>query len=308
MQPFAGIASFMRRPATRAVQPGEVAIVGVPFDSGTSYRSGARFGPRAIREASLLLWGYNNALRVAPLERLKVVDYGDVEVIPPSIDDTYQNIRSEVGFLLARRVTPIALGGDHSISLPLLRAQHAHHGPLSLIHFDAHPDTWPTEYGGRPYSHGTSFRRAVEEGLLRAGGYVQIGLRGPTTAADDLAEARDLGARLITLDEALAMGIPQVVAAIRETVAPPIYLTLDIDAVDPAFAPGTGTPEVGGFTSQQLLSLLRGLAGLDFVGFDLVEVAPPYDPGGITAILAANLAFEMLSLLALRRSAGPARP
>jgi agmatinase/guanidinopropionase len=304
MQPFAGIASFMRRPVTRDLRPGDVAIVGVPFDSGTSYRSGARFGPRAIREASLLLWGYNNALQVQPLEHLNVVDTGDVDVIPPSIEDTYANIQAETTVLIERGATVVALGGDHSMTLPLLRAHHAAHGPLSVVHIDAHPDTWPSEYGGRPYSHGTPFRRALEENLIRPGGYVQVGLRGPTTAADDLAEARRVGARMITLDECLNLGMSRVCDAVKETVRAPIYLSLDIDAADPAFAPGTGTPEVGGFTSHQMLSLVRGLAGLDIVGFDLVEVAPPFDPSGITAILAANLVFEMLSLLALNRRQG----
>jgi len=301
MQPFAGIASFMRRPVTRAARPGDVAIVGVPFDSGTSYRSGARFGPRAIREASLLLWGYNNALQVKPLDHVRLVDSGDVDIVPPSIEATYAHIQAEASALLQAGATVIALGGDHSISLPLLRAHHARHGPLSLIHIDAHPDTWPSEYEGQPYSHGTPFRRAIEEGLLLPGGYIQVGLRGPTTAADDLAEASRLGARLVTFREAIEAGIPTVIETVRRTVRPPIYLSLDIDAADPAFAPGTGTPEVGGFTSDQLLSLVRGLVGLEIVGFDLVEVAPPYDPSGITAILAANLVFEMLSLLALRR-------
>ena len=301
LQPFAGIASFMRRPVTRTVQPGDVAIVGIPFDSGTSYRSGARFGPRAIREASLLLWGYNNALEIQPLDHLTVVDTGDVDVIPPSIDDTYHNIQTEVAALIGGGASIIALGGDHSVSLPLLRAHHTRYGALSLIHVDAHPDTWSSEYGDRPYSHGTPFRRALEERLITPGAYIQVGLRGPTTAAGDLAEARQLGARIVTLDEAAVLGIPRVIEAVRETVQAPIYLSLDIDAADPAFAPGTGTPEVGGFTSHQLLTLLRGLAGLEIVGFDLVEVSPPFDPSGITAILAANLAFEMLSLLALRR-------
>jgi agmatinase/guanidinopropionase len=307
MQPFAGIASFMRRPVTRQIRPGDVAIVGVPFDSGTSYRSGARFGPRAIREASLLLWGYNNALQVRPLEHLNVVDTGDVDVVPPSIEDTYRNIQAETAALLDQEATVVALGGDHSISLPLLRAHHARHGPLSLIHIDAHPDTWPSEYDGFPFSHGTPFRRAMEEKLLRPGGYVQVGLRGPTTDADDLDEARRIAARIVTCEEAMNLGPERVVDLVREIVRPPIYLSLDIDAADPAFAPGTGTPEVGGFSSHQMLSLVRGLVGLEIVGFDLVEVAPPFDPSGITAILAANLAFEMLSLLALRRREGGGR-
>ena len=301
-EPFAGIPSFMRRPATRDLAGVDVAVVGVPFDSGTSYRSGTRFGPRKIREASLMLWGYNNPLAVKPLDALKVIDYGDVDVIPPSIVDTYQNVESEVGAILHAGATVISLGGDHSISLPLLRAHARKFGPLSVVHFDSHPDTWDTEFGGRPYSHGTPFRRALEEKLINPAGYIQVGLRGPTSGARDWQEARDLGVRVITLDEAAALGVPAVIAAIHETVKGPTYVSLDIDAADPAFAPGTGTPEVGGFTSHQLLQLVRGLRGLDLVGFDLVEVCPPYDHGDITAILAANLAFEYLSLIALRRT------
>lgn len=204
--------------------------------------------------------------------------------------------------LLERDATVLALGGDHSITLPLLRAHHARFGPLSVVHVDAHPDTWPSEFDGHLYSHGTSFRRAIEEGLIRKGGYIQIGIRGPTTAPQDLQEARDLGARVITIDEALEMGMPGILQEVGEKAQGACYLSFDIDAADPAFAPGTGTPEVGGFTSHQLLTLVRGLKGLELVGFDLVEVSPPYDHGGITAILAANLAFEMLSLIALRRA------
>ena len=304
MQPFAGIPSFMRCPVTRQAPPGGVAVVGIPFDSGTSYRSGARFGPRAIREASLLLWGYNNAQAVDPLEVLQVVDYGDVDVVPPSIEDTMANIEREVGTLLAGGSRILSLGGDHSVSLPLLRAHHARLGPLCVLHLDSHPDTWDREFGDRPFSHGTGFRRALEEGLIREGGYLQIGIRGPTTGADDLDEARRLGAEILTIDQCLEIGIPRVVEIARSIAHGPTYVSLDIDSADPAFAPGTGTPEVGGFTSHQLLSILRGLAGLDLAGFDLVEVAPPYDHGGITAILAANLAFEMISLWAAAENQG----
>jgi len=308
LQPFAGIASFMRRPVSRTVGAGDVAIVGVPYDSGTSHRSGARFGPRAIREASLLLWGYNNAQQIQPLEHVRLVDYGDIDVIPPSIEATMTHIQREIGVLLEQGATVLALGGDHSITLPLLRAHHSRFGPLSVVHVDAHPDTWPSEFAGQPYSHGTSFRRAIEEGLVRSGGYIQVGIRGPTTGPQDLQQARDLGARVITIDQALGMGMAGVLQAIRETAQGACYLSFDIDSADPAFAPGTGTPEVGGFTSHQLLSLIRGLDGLDLVGFDLVEVCPPYDHGGITAILAANLAFEMLSLVAGRRRQGKTGP
>jgi agmatinase/guanidinopropionase len=304
LQPFAGISSFMRCPVTRDLAGVEVAIVGLPYDGGTSYRSGARFGPRAIRAASLLLWGYNNPLAVRPLDVLRVVDYGDVDVIPPSIVDTMTNITAEVGAVLAAGATVIALGGDHSCSLPLLRAQAAHRGrPLGVVHFDSHPDTWDTEFGGRPYSHGTPFRRALEEQLIDPARYVQVGLRGPTSGPADWQDARDLGARVITFDEAAALGVPAVLEQIHATVSGgPVYVSLDIDAADPAYAPGTGTPEVGGFTSHELLRLVRGLRGLDLVGFDLVEVSPPFDHGDITAILAANLAFEFLSLLAVRKA------
>ncbi len=304
LQPFAGITSFMRCPASRDLAGVDVAVIGLPFDSGTSYRSGARFGPRKIRELSLLLWGYNNPLGVRPLDVLRVVDYGDADVIPPSILDTMANVEAEVGAVLAAGVTVLALGGDHSLSLPLLRAHKARHGRLGVVHFDSHPDTWQTEFGGRLYSHGTPFRRALEEDLIDPARYIQVGLRGPTSGRSDWQDARDLGVQVITMDEAAALGVPAVVAAIRAVAAAgPTYVSLDIDAADPAFAPGTGTPEVGGFTSHQLLQLVRGLAGLPLVGFDLVEVSPPFDHGDITAILAANLAFEFLSLLALQKMA-----
>jgi len=300
-QPYSGIATFGRRPFTRDLTGVDVAVVGIPYDSATSYRSGARLGPRGIREQSLLLWGYHNALKVAPFRSLNVIDCGDVEVVPVSVEATHRAIEQEVGVLVTGGATVLALGGDHSIALPLLRAHARRHGALAVIHIDAHPDTWDSEFGGQKYSHGTPFRRAIEEGLIDKSAYVQIGIRGPTAGPQDYADALRLGARMVTLDEALASGIPKVVAAVRERVGPrPVYLTFDIDAVDPAFAPGTGTPEVGGFTSHQVLQLLRGFAGLNFIGFDLVEVAPAYDPAGITCILAANLAFEFLALRALR--------
>jgi agmatinase/guanidinopropionase len=305
-QPFMGIATFARQPHTRDLVGVDATIVGVPFDSGTSYRSGARFGPRKIREMSLLLWGYNNALAIAPFKELKVVDYGDVDMVPVNIEDTYANIEREVGAILDADVTVVALGGDHSIALPLLRAHAQRHGPLAVVHFDAHPDTWNTEFGSRPYSHGTPFRRAIEEKLIDTGAYLQVGIRGPTSGASDLQDARDLGARVITIDEALSIGMPAIVQEIHDKAAgKKVYVSLDIDSVDPAFAPGTGTPEVGGFTSHQMLQLVRGLKGLKLVGFDLVEVSPPYDHGDITAILASNLAFEFLSLLALKKTKDP---
>ena len=297
--PFAGLSTFGRQPHSRDLNGVDVAIVGIPYDSATSYRSGTRFGPRAIREQSLLLWGYNNGLQVAPFDVLKVIDYGDVDVIPVDILGTYAAIQQEVGQLVAAGVRVISLGGDHSIALPLLRAHHQQYGPLAVIHFDAHPDTWDEEFPGRKFSHGTPFRRAIEEGLIDTSAYVQIGIRGPTPAAGDYDDSRRLGARMITFDEADELGVDGVLAEIKQRVGSrPAYLTFDIDAVDPAFAPGTGTPEVGGFTSAQILKVVRGLQGVNLVGCDLVEVSPPFDSQGITAILAANLAFEFLSLMA----------
>lgn len=298
--PFAGIATFGRQPHTRDLQSVDVAVVGVPYDGATSYRSGTRFGPRAIREQSLLLWGYNNALQVAPFDRLKVIDYGDVDVVPVDVAETHAAVEREVGNLLSAGCRVVTLGGDHSIALPLLRAHQRKYGPLAVVHFDAHPDTWDEEFPGRKVSHGTPFKRAVEEGLMDLSAYVQIGIRGPTPAAHDYDDSRRLGARMITLEEALSLGADGVIAEVRRLVGErPFYLTFDIDAVDPAFAPGTGTPEVGGFSSREALQMVRGLRGLNLVGCDLVEVSPPFDAQGITAILAANLAFEFLSLMAL---------
>jgi len=302
LEPFHGIPTFMRQMASRELDGIDVAIVGVPFDSGTSYRSGTRFGPRKIREASLILWGFNAVLGVAPADALEIVDYGDVEVIPVDISATMQAITAEVSAILQQDVTVVSLGGDHSITLPLLRAHTAKFGPVAVIHFDSHPDTWNSEFGGHPYSHGTPFRRALEEDLIDSGAYVQVGIRGPISASHDLEDAGQLGAQMLTIDKAFGMGIPGVVKVIRDVVGDrPTYVSLDIDSVDPAYAPGTGTPEVGGFTSYQMLQLVRGLRGLNLVGFDLVEVSPPYDHSDITAILAANLTFEFLSLVALMK-------
>lgn len=301
LQPFAGITTFMRQPATRDLRDVNVAIVGVPFDSGTSYRSGTRFGPRKIREVSAMLWGNNQALRVAPLNVLKVVDYGDVDVVPVDIQVTFDRITEAVKTIHAAGATVITLGGDHSIALPLLRAHHAKYGRIAVVHFDSHGDMWDYDFEGFKYSHGTPFRRAVEEDLIDTEAYLQIGIRGSTSDLDDYDMARKLGAKIIPMREAMALGTEQIVERIHETVGErPLYVSFDIDSVDPAYAPGTGTPEVGGFTSFQALEMVRGLAGLNLIGFDLVEVNPSFDHGEITALLAANLVFEFLSLLALK--------
>ena len=301
LQPFMGIPSFMRLPVSRELDRVDVAILGVPFDSGTSYRTGTRFGPRKIREASLMIWGHNSTLNVTPLKKLKVVDYGDVSVIPPSIEHTMTAITAMAGEIISTGTRLVTLGGDHSIALPLLRAHAKQHGPVSLVHIDAHIDTWEAEFESVPYSHGTPFRYALQEGLIRAGEYVQIGIRGPVSGENDYAEAATLGARTITIHEVIEKGIPAVLEEVHQRMKGPVYVTIDIDSADPAFAPGTGTPEVGGLTSYQLLQLVRGLHGLDLIGFDLVEVSPPFDHGDITAILAANIVFEYLSLLAIRK-------
>ena len=300
LQPFMGIPSFMRLPVTRELDGVDVAILGVPFDSGASNRSGARFGPRKIREASLTLWGHNPTMQVTPTETLKVVDYGDASVIPTSIEHTMKAITETASDVL-KTSTLITLGGDHSIALPLLRAHANKYGPLSVVHIDAHLDTWESEFDSVPYSHGTPFRYALEEKLIREGEYIQIGIRGPVSAASDYADAAKLGARTITNHEVFEKGIPEILKEVHQRIKGPVYVSIDIDSADPAYAPGTGTPEVGGLTSYQLLQLVRGLRGLNLVGFDLVEVSPPYDHGDITAILASNIVFEYLSLLALQK-------
>jgi agmatinase/guanidinopropionase len=295
--PFAGIPSFMRLPVTRELTDVDVAIVGVPFDSGAnSWRSGTRFGPRQIRANSLQLWGFNRMQQIRPLAALKVVDYGDVAVDMTRIDRTHEQIEMEVREVLAAETAVITLGGDHSISLPLLRAHAAKHGPLALIHFDSHSDTYH-----EGMDHGTPFLHALKEGLVDKDAYVQIGIRGPMERSDELEITRGLGAQVLTIEECMEGGLPEVMRTLRQFIGQrKTYVTLDIDSIDPAYAPGTGTPEVGGFTSYQMLQMVRSLSEFHVVGFDLVEVSPPYDHADITSILAANLAFEFLSLLALQ--------
>jgi agmatinase len=299
---FAQPATFMRLPYEVELAGVDVAIVGVPFDSGTSYRSGARLGPREIRSQSSLIRPYSIFQKVSPFERLRVVDGGDLDVPPAgSIEAAHAVIEAGVQRVLGAGAIPMVVGGDHSISLPCLRAVAAKHGRLSLVQFDAHIDTWGDYFGGRHF-HGSPFRRAIEEGLLRDGGYVQVGIRGPMYGEqEDFAFQNAHGVTMLDIGEVKSAGIPATIERIRRIVEGPVYVTFDIDAVDPAFAPGTGTPEVGGLTSYEAQQLVRGLAGLDLVGCDLVEVAPPFDgPGQITALLAANLMFELLCVIARR--------
>jgi agmatinase len=296
---FAGVSTFMRLPHIPDAKRLDVALIGVPFDGGTSYRPGPRFGPRHVRQQSAIIRPYHPVLDVSPFDLLRVADYGDLAVNPLSIEDTFRRIESGLKTVLDDGAIPLCVGGDHSILLPILRAIHAAHGPVGLIQLDAHSDTWD-EYWGMKYSHGTPVRRAIEEGLLDEAHILQIGLRGQLYGADDLDYAREHKIKMITAEEIHDAGLSMVREALAGFRGRKTYFSLDIDVVDPAFAPGTGTPQVGGLSSHQILSLVRSFAGLNFVGCDLVEVSPQYDSAEITSLLAANLLFEQLCLLCLR--------
>jgi agmatinase len=301
---FAGIKTFMRLPHVTETKGVDVAIVGVPFDTGASYRVGARFGPEAIRSVSALLRHHNEVLDVSIFDHCSVVDYGDLPVNPGYIEDSYKMIEEGLLPILDGGVTPILLGGDHSVTLPELRAMAKRHGPVALIHFDSHTDTGDKRFG-RKYTHGTPFRRAVEEELILVDHSIQAGMRGSIYSRDSLDDARKMGFDLVTSVEAQERGIDELIRRIRDRAGDAkAFVTFDIDFVDPAYAPGTGTPEVGGFTSSEALRVVRGLRDLDLVGFDLVEVLPQYDPSQITALLAANLVYEFISLIALRKKLG----
>ena len=299
---FAGPDTFARLPRLEDVGSAAVAIVGVPFDSGVSYRSGARFGPAAIRAGSKLLRPYHPALDVEPWRIQQVADAGDIACNPFDIMEAVGAIEAAAIDLLTRADRLVTLGGDHTIALPLLRAMHGRHGPIALIHFDAHLDTWDT-YFGMPYTHGTPFRRAFEEGLLAADRSVHVGIRGPLYSTHDLSQDARMGFAIVSTADVARHGVEVAIAGIRERVGSgPVYLSVDVDVLDPAHAPGTGTPEPGGLTTRELQTILRGLDGLDLVGGDIVEVAPAYDHAELTALAAANVAFEYLGLFARTRS------
>jgi agmatinase len=298
---FSGIKTFMRLPHIKTTEGVDIAIVGVPFDTGASYRVGARFGPEAIRNVSALLRHHNEVLDVSIFDHCSVVDYGDLPVNPGYIEDSYKMIEKGLLPILEGGVTPIMLGGDHSVTLPELRALVKRHGPVALIHFDSHSDTGDKRFGRR-FTHGTPFRRAIEEELILVDHSIQVGMRGSIYSRDSLNDARKLGFDLVTTVEAQEQGIGDLIKRIRDRAgAAKAFVSFDIDFVDPAYAPGTGTPEVGGFTSSEALRVVRGLKGLDLVGFDLVEVLPQHDPSQITALLAANIVYEFISLIALRK-------
>ena len=301
---FMGPGTFARLPEPRDVERWDVSVVGVPFDAGTSYRSGARFGPMAIRAGSRLLRSHHPALRVAPFHDQQVVDAGDLAVSPYSIDDAITQIEAGANELLESAPRIISLGGDHTIALPLLRAVNRKRGPVALVHFDAHLDTWDT-YMSAPYTHGTPFRRAAEEGLFIEDHSMHVGIRGSLYGADDLTGDAELGFSVLGAWEIEVLGIAGMVSRIRERVGTDaVYLSIDIDVLDPAFAPGTGTPEVGGFSSRELVGMLRGLAGLDVIGADVVEVAPAYDHAEVTALAAANVVYEILGVMASKATDG----
>ncbi len=299
---FAQPATFMRLPHATDLTGVDVALVGVPFDSGTSYRPGTRLGPREIRTQSSLIRPFNHFQQIGPFDHLTVIDAGDVDASPISLELAHQAIESRIGEVVAAGAVPLSVGGDHSISLPALRAVARAHGPLGLIQFDSHIDTWDEDFGSKLF-HGSPFYYAVTEKAVDPRRFVQVGIRGPMYGADDFAFQREHGISVLDIDEVGRLGVDGVVAEIRSVVGRgPVYVTFDIDVVDPAFAPGTGTPEVGGLTSREALQLVRGLAGLSIVGGDIVEVSPPFDgPGQITSVLAANLLFEMICVVARGR-------
>jgi agmatinase len=298
---FSGIKTFMRLPHVKTTEGVDIAIVGVPFDTGASYRVGARFGPEAIRNVSALLRHHNEVLDVSIFEHCSVVDWGDLPVNPGYVEDSYNMIEDGIIPILEGGVTPILLGGDHSVTLPELRAMNKVHGPVALIQFDSHSDTGDKRFG-RKYTHGTPFRRAIEEELLLVDHSIQVGMRGSIYSRDSLNDSRKLGFELVTSVEAHEQGIGELVERIVDRVGDEkVFVTFDIDFVDPAFAPGTGTPEVGGFSSREALQVVRGLKGLNLEGFDLVEVLPQYDPSQVTALLGANIVYEFVSLIALRK-------
>jgi agmatinase len=300
MPRYGGIATFAHLPQINEVTDVDVAIVGVPFDTGVSYRPGARFGPNHVRESSRLLRPFNPAANVSPFATQQVVDAGDIAANPFDIEEAISSIHKSYDQLLERAKRIVTIGGDHTITLPILRSLKAKHGPISVVHFDAHLDTWDS-YFGADYTHGTTFRRASEEGLLDPEGCMHIGIRGPLYAAKDLTDDKALGFQIFSSVEFQDVGVAAAIEKMKARVGKrPMYISIDIDVLDPAHAPGTGTPEAGGLTSRELLSLLRATAGMNVVGADIVEVAPAYDHAQITGIAASHAMYELISAFAAK--------
>jgi agmatinase len=294
---FAGFSTFARLPRIDDVPGWDIAVVGVPFDGGTTYRPGARFGPSAVRQGSRLLRPYHPELETLSFERGQVVDAGDISCSPFDIEAAVAQIEQAADALLAGGGRLVVVGGDHTIALPLLRSTAKRHGPLALVHFDAHLDTWDTYFGQR-FTHGTPFRRAWEEGLLLYEHSAHVGLRGPLYSSNDLTDDANMGFLQISTTDVANHGADAAVARLLERVGDaPVYVSVDIDVLDPAHAPGTGTPEAGGLTSRELLAMLRGLDAASIVGGDVVEVVPAYDHAEITAIAAAHVAYDLVTLL-----------
>lgn len=298
---FCNTGTFMRMPRVTNLEGLDFVIIGIPFDTASSYRSGSRFGPSAIRNISAMMKPNNVIHGVNIFENLKGADYGDINIMPGYILPSYEAIEKELQPIVDAGIIPIALGGDHSITLAEMRAVAKKHGKLSMVHFDSHADI-NDEVFGQKYNHGTPFRRSLEEGLVDSSHSIQIGMRGSLYDPKEHEMARDLGYELIPAHEMFTMDSKAIALRIKERVGDrPVFLTFDIDFVDPAYAPGTGTPEVGGPTSREVLAIIRELTDLNFVAFDVVEVLPAYDHGEITSYLAANICFEFLSLLALQK-------
>ncbi len=303
MPRFAGPPTMMRLPAAESAEGLDACFVGVPMDIGTSHRAGTRFGPRQIRAESVMIRPYNMWSRVSPFDHMQVADLGDIATNPFDLKNAIQMIEEAYDQILKNPVIPLALGGDHTMTLPLLRAMAKKHGPVGLVHVDAHADI-NDEMFGEKIAHGTPFRRAVEEGLLDCKRCIQIGLRATGYADDDFDWSRKQGLRVVQAEECWHKSLTPLMAEVREQMGQgPVYLTYDIDSLDPAYAPGTGTIEIGGLTTIQALEIIRGCAGLNLVGCDLVEVSPPYDTSGSTAVIAANLLYEMLCVLPKVRAA-----
>ena len=297
---YAGAATYARLPRLDQVERADVSIVGVPFDTGVSYRPGARFGANHIRESSRLLRPYNPAMDTSPFANLQVADAGDMAVNPFNINEAIETIQQNALDLTENGSKLLTLGGDHTIALPLLRAAAERAAqPVAMLHFDAHLDTWDT-YFGAEYTHGTPFRRAVEEGILDTEAISHVGTRGPLYGKKDLEEDRRFGFGIVTSSDVFRQGVDEVVAKLRDRIGNrPLYISVDIDVLDPAHAPGTGTPEAGGMTSRELLEILRGLRGMNLVGADLVEVSPAYDHAELTGVAASHVAYDLITLMGL---------
>ncbi len=294
---FSGPNTFMRLPAVNDLKGLDVAVLGIPLDIGTSWRSGTRFGPKEVRAESAMLRPYNLGTGAAPFDSLQVADIGDLAINTFSLSDSLRIIAESYDQILMSDVMPLAIGGDHSVTLPILRAMAKRHGPVALIHVDAHADVNDEMFGERE-AHGTVFRRAYEERLINPSKTYQIGLRGTGYSADDFKEAAGWGFQQFPAQELWGRSLATLGKEIRRDIGDlPVYVTYDIDSLDPAYAPGTGTPEIGGLTTPQAMELIRGFRGLNIVGGDLVEVSPPYDTSGNTALTGANILYEMLCVL-----------